>query len=438
MSGIYLPSEEEFDPESDDFIAPFVTKERRYLHFDLPLTKLEREKGYDFSRTKAHRFWPLLGFNETVRRFSIDESGLPKQKVKIRPIKYASHADAAYLECYAANLNKIYESAPGSRKVKDAVLAYRKGGSTNIHHAASLFREISERKNCTIYALDISGFFDHLDHLHLKEELMSLLGVDRLDGHDWNVFNNVTKFSWVDTQDLDKVLGKKRPRSRRICSPEEFKANVRSTGSDLIRVNEYHYGIPQGTPISGLYANIYLGSFDADIVRFVAALGGSYRRYSDDIAIVLPGAERSEDVAAEVSGFLKKYALEISPAKTEVATFVSGRLTSEKPVQYLGFTFDGVDARIRQSSMDAYRRKMKQGIHAKIVAAKLNGVAPEEIYQREALSRYTHLGKRRNFLKYAYRSAEILASPQIRLQVKPHMLWFNRAWAREIQRVYGL
>ena len=37
MPGFYLPSENEFDPSTDDFVLPIVSKERKYKHFDLPL-----------------------------------------------------------------------------------------------------------------------------------------------------------------------------------------------------------------------------------------------------------------------------------------------------------------------------------------------------------------------------------------------------------------
>jgi RNA-directed DNA polymerase len=40
-------------------------------------------------------------------------------------------------------------------------------------------------------------------------------------------------------------------------------------------------------------------------------------------------------------------------------------------------------------------------------------------------------------LKYAYKASEVMDSPEIRQQVKPHMTWFNRAWDKEVAKVYG-
>ena len=47
MPGFYLSSEDEFDPSTEDFTFPVLSKERRYKHFDLPLT--DREQVFDFS-----------------------------------------------------------------------------------------------------------------------------------------------------------------------------------------------------------------------------------------------------------------------------------------------------------------------------------------------------------------------------------------------------
>lgn len=128
-------------------------------------------------------------------------------KDKPRPIRFAGHADAAYLQAYAAHLNGFYEQALELDATSGSVLAYRKGGGTNIHHAKSLFDEIVERGDCSVFAMDISGFFDCLDHTMLRDEIAGLIGVDRLDGHHGTVWKNVTQYSWVETVDLDALAG---------------------------------------------------------------------------------------------------------------------------------------------------------------------------------------------------------------------------------------
>lgn len=450
MPGFYLPTENEFDPSTDDFVLTAVSKERRYKHFDLPLPESERELTIDFTKVgQPHRFLPMLGFTDIARRFIRQKDGngdwlrdaqgkfIRKVKEKPRPIRFASHADAAYLQAYAAYLNSFYEKALADDGTSSSVLAYRRGGGTNIHHAKSLFDEIVRRQDCTVIAMDISGFFDCLDHLLLRDEVAGLLGEKRLDGHHGTVWRNVTRYSWVETEDLDAVLGKKRNVHGRVCTPAQFIEHVRGRKDGLVRKHDQTFGIPQGTPISGLYANIYLRSFDREMLAWVGRVGGSYRRYSDDIAVVLPMGTKVDHVVAVVEKMLADFGLAMSVDKTDNAHFQSGKLVSQKPIQYLGFTFDGDTVLIRPSSLDAYRHKMRRGIHAKLVAAKAKEVSSVSVYKREALSRYTHLGKRRNFLKYAYKAADVMGSHAIKQQVKPHTTWFKRAWESEMSKVYG-
>lgn len=450
MPGFYLPTENEFDPSTDDFVLPAISKERRYKHFDLPLSESERELTVDFTQEgEPHRFLPMLGFTDLARRYirqkdadgawlrDADGNFIRTVKEKPRPIRFAGHADAAYLQSYAEHLNPFYERSLKEDGSSGSVLAYRKGGGTNIHHAKSLFDEIVCRQDCTVVAMDISGFFDCLDHTLLRDEIAGVLGESRLDGHHGTVWKNVTRYSWVETEDLDAVLGKKRNGHGRVCTPGDFVQHVRGRKGGLIQKHDLTCGIPQGTPISGLYANIYLRTFDREMLAWVGRYGGSYRRYSDDIAVVLPLGTKVDHVVAVVEKILANFGLAMSADKTDHAKFRGGQLISPKAIQYLGFTFDGKKVLIRPSSLDAYRHKMRRGIHAKLVAAKGNEIPSFRVFKREALSRYTHLGKRRNFLKYAYKAAVSMDSPEIKQQVKPHMAWFNRTWEKEVSKVYG-
>jgi RNA-directed DNA polymerase len=448
MPGFYLPSENEFDPSTDDFVLRSVSKERLYKHFDLPLRDSDLEREFDFSQEKTvHRFWPLLGFTDLARRYVRikDDDGNWKRNAKgdfertvvekPRPIRFAGHEDAAYLQAYATYLNDFYEQALAEDGTADIVLAYRKGGGTNIHHAKSLFDEIVDRGDCVVIAMDISGFFDNLDHLLLRNEVAGLLDVSRLDGHHGTVWKNVTRYSWVETVDLDARLGRNRKGGGRVCTPYDYTTHVQGRKNGLVRKHDQPFGIPQGTPVSGLYANIYLRTFDKEMVAWCKERGGSYRRYSDDIAVALPPDNEADNVVRSVENMLAKFKLKISVKKTETADFKAGVLTSTKPIQYLGFTFDGANTLIRASSLDAYLGKMRRGIHAKLVAAKAKGVPSFEVYQRELRSRYTHAGKRRNFIRYAYKAADIMDSAEIKQQVKKNATWFDRAWESEMVRV---
>lgn len=431
----YAPEDEQFDPRTDDF----VSKERNYTHFDLPLTEVERT-GISFSDDDilSHSFWPLLGYIDVERRAKKQPSGQLIFEDKERPIKFGSHRDAALLEYYASTLSIKYERFLLTKKFSGSVLAYRKGTGNNVDQAKSLFDEIRSRKSCTAIAIDIKGFFDNIDHKVLKSCLQDVYGEPQLTKPAYKIFKRMTEFEWVESELLKLRLGARYGRLGRICSSKEFRDNVRRTKPNLINRNRTGIGIPQGTPLSGLYANISLATFDQEAHDHLQSVGGSYRRYSDDIAVLVPDSISPDDILLFLAGRLGAIGLKISEKKTEIRKFSTGSdgLSSDKPFQYLGFTFDGKRILIRQSSLTRYYAKMHAGITSKIRAAKNGRVDRDEIFLREPFKRYTHFGQRRNFPRYAYMAAEKMNSPQIRHQIRNHFTIFKKILRHYIDRAY--
>ena len=54
------------------------------------------------------------------------------------------------------------------------------------------------------------------------------------------------------------------------------------------------FGIPQGSPISAVLANIYMLDFDYEINKYLESIGGIYRRYSDDMVAICPLDKKDE------------------------------------------------------------------------------------------------------------------------------------------------
>ncbi len=428
------PLEDEFDPLLDDF----VSKERKYIHFDLPLSEAERESvSYTSSDLTAHPFWPLIGFVAEERRVVRNGNSIAL-KIKPREIKFGSHQDAALLEWYAKKLSRHYEKIIIKSSLDKNILAYRSGVGSNINHAKDLFDEVRHRGECTAIALDIKGFFDHIKHQVLRKQIAAVLGEVNLPDCDYKVFRRMTRFEWVDAKRLKLRLGSRHGRGGRICSAHAFRALVRERGAGLIERNEYSFGIPQGTPLSGLYANISMLGFDRDLKNKLDEFGGSYRRYSDDIAILLPSSVDYVEILNFVESLLDSIGLSLSKQKTEVSKFLfsSGVQVADHPFQYLGFTFDGCKTLLRASSLNKYYSKMHQGVRAKIRAAKVKSIPANEIFMRELFRKYTHFGRNMNFPRYAYRAADVLSAPEIRQQVKGHMNVFKRVVRQYIDRTY--
>lgn len=214
----------------------------------------------------------------------------------------------------------------------------------------------------------------------------------------------------------------------------EFKKNY-------LRKNLKDYQIPQGSSISAVYANVYMIDFDKKINDFITSQKGMYRRYCDDIIIVLPMTQ--EDVKGkneEIAKFIYSTRdgipnLELNEDKTEHFFYDNGIIEKIKGksnlINYLGFTFDGKTVRIRDKSLfkfycRAYRKikKVKENTDEKSFNA-----GKKAIYHS-----YTHLGASKysedhgNFLTYAYKADEIFSQSKlvvsnIRNQVKKH--WYK-------------
>ena len=117
------------------------------------------------------------------------------------------------------------------------------------------------------------------------------MGWTSLPPDHYAVFKNVTRFSWVDRDELTQQLGVAWRGKGAICSPEEFRLNVRDARLIRRSAEQAEYrdkvgplrGIPQGSPISAVLANIYLDGFDKEVHAAVERLEGIYRRYADDL-----------------------------------------------------------------------------------------------------------------------------------------------------------
>jgi hypothetical protein len=148
-------------------------------------------------------------------------------------------------------------------------------------------------------------------------------------------------------------------------------------------------------------------------------VGGYYRRYCDDILFICDTAD-ADAVEAHIVAAVRRCAVEINADKTERCTFTTcadGRLRCDVPVQYLGFTFDGVRRLVRSSTLARYHRKMRRAVRRCAEAAHLQKGA--KLYRRTLYERYSHLGTE-NVVQYGYRAAHIMRAPEIRRQLHRH------------------
>lgn len=410
-------------------------RERKYLHFDAPLGKRKAVAiATNPNSVASHSFYPLIRFDVSNIKVRSDENGKLVKKIKSRSIAFAAHSDAAIYSFYAQTLNILYEAKLETLNLGANVLAFRSLGKSNIQFANDAFEAIKKIGPCTAIGYDVTKFFDTLDHQVLKEQWQKLLGLHELPKDHYKVFKAITKFCHVDKRDLFKALGlsihNPKVQHRRLCTPDEFRTKVRA--NNLINSNPFPTkGIPQGSPISALLSNIYMLDFDVAVKKVIEDNGGHYFRYCDDMLFIVPDSANSllSKIDQFVTDSIEKLKIEINHDKTEKREFVqkSGSLFSEKPLQYLGFLFDGKRKMLRSAGLAKYSERMKKAVKlAKRTRIVRNdkrdkkGLLPNPLYKKKLYSRYSYLG-RRNFITYAHRAAEIMQSNSIKKQVKP--LW---------------
>ena len=407
--------------------------QKRYPHFDKPLSKNELEKIVnDPKRVAKNAFFPLIQYEKQYQPFRSKPS---KPSKKIRKIRYASRRDSIIFSAYRHLLSDKYEKRLIELGIEDIPIAYRRiplhknstRGKCNFDFANDLFTEIKLIKRCTVFALDISSFFESIDHKRLYQVWCDLIDVDNLPEDHLSVYKAVTRYAFVDRTDVYKRLGiiedctslsgitkskylkKFKEMPVQLCTPLEFRQKIAGgipEFSSLIQTNPNCYGIPQGAPISDLLANSYLLDFDVELAKIIEQRGGRYWRYSDDIAILLPGnKEANSEIEDIVSNLIKEYGseLKIKKEKTIIEQFdISSGVKQTNGIEYLGFRFDGEYVYLRNSTLSNFYRKIKKAAkkQARVYVARYTGKDQEWLLNNFDYSQFEKkFGRVKNFDK---------------------------------------
>lgn len=404
---------------------------KSFAHFDTPL---DFENAIALvstpTRVTSHAFRPFIGYVESKRRFR-KEDGRAITSTKDRPLRYCSHQDGYIHSFYAKQLSEHYERFIRDNGLTATVIGYRKGLGTNVDLAKAAFEEIRRRSSCCVIALDISSFFDCIDHKILKDNLCEMLGGHLLSSDWYNVYKSMTKFSWVEIDQLAKRLGfDENYPPRPICSVSKFRNLVRGDDGiheSLINRNANRYGIPQGSPLSALFSNIYMAHFDLACASALASSGSFYRRYSDDIFIITDTTSGDEaiDLIKREMNHLGP-ALKINDEKTEVSLFqklASGVFECDKPITYLGLTYDGKRTLLRGRTISRYYRRMTYATRQAVRTAQKS--KSKKVFLRKLYRDLSHLGHQ-NFYTYAKRTSKTLDDPTAVRQLRRHFSILHR------------
>ncbi|MCR6658248.1 MAG: reverse transcriptase/maturase family protein [Asticcacaulis sp.] len=378
-------------------------KPRGYKHFDRAVSAKFLSNVIMPSFVQAHSFSPLIHYIKETKRYKPLKG---TTEIKKRDIMYASHRDACILSYYTHQLNARLDAYYQAQGLGDTVIAYRSLGRSNYDFSAEVYSYAREHLPCVILAFDVTGFFDNLDHGLLKARLKRILDVGSLP-EDWlQVLRTVTRFHYVKTDELKAhpiFTERLKPNGPRMIGTV---AELKKHGIQFHANPKVDVGIPQGTPISAVFSNLYMMDFDKSVGDACALLGALYRRYSDDILVVCR-AKDADALEKKILDLIKVEKLEISTDKTERTAFDATTISSTKSAQYLGFSYYPGGAGIRPGSLSRQWRKMKRAIRRTKAAAKAAGKKGKDAkpYTKKLRRKFAPL-QFRNFSSYGRRSAK--------------------------------
>ncbi len=396
---------------------------RGYVHFDTPLTNSACEKLVTSPHAVCkHSFYPFIRVDFIRTKFRRVAPRKIERSRKLRDIRYAAHADAAIYAYYNFLLMQRYEHQLKVLGLTENVTAFRALGKSNIEFAQEAFDWINDHRPCVALGFDVKDFFGSLHHPTLKKSWATLVGADSLPEDHYAVFKSLTKHASVELVPALKALSLSRSslkRLHRLCDSAQFRKFIR--GGSLIQVNPNEHGIPQGSPISASLSNVYMLPFDMKLKAFTEARGGLYRRYCDDILVVIPETD-VKSISQLVESALTELKLTMQHAKTLECHFpVSSK--ADRPLQYLGLVYDGIQVTLRAAGVSRFYVKMRRGVRQYKSAKRTDGGKPLLLQRRKnLLNRYSaHVSKEdRTYFNYVKRAAHKTKSAAIQKQLKRH------------------
>jgi len=291
--------------------------------------------GQNFTDVEAYGIERWLGElalalrEETYRAESIRRVFIPKANGKLRPLGISTLRDRVCMTAAMLVLEPIFET-----DLPPELYAYRPG--RNAQQAVVEVEEVLFRGHPDVVDADLSDYFGSIPHAELLKSLARRI-VDR------RVLHLIKQ--WLE------------------CSVEVTDERGRKTRTT--EAKDSRCGIPQGSPISPLLANLYMRRFVLawKQLGLEQSLGSRIVNYADDLVILCKRGKADEALLRmrEIMGKLK---LTVNEEKTQLCKIPAAEF------DFLGYTFGRMYSTRTGQARIGYRpskksiKRMVRKIHA--------------------------------------------------------------------------